>query len=226
MRTKTKTQEVAEAAARKIREAVKLETKPPLDFCERALNPLHAQRAREEAVRLMEPPERIVGSNRTEIVPAPEPGESCSNAHLCLVDTLETPNMIAVAASEQRADALTHANVLSLALDAAESAQASNSIEKMLCHQMAALHDSGMQLLVRVVEIPNLPIVEHARLVNAAARVFEVYQSACLTLQKLKTKGQQHVVVSYQQVNVAPGGKALVAGRVGRGSRRRGRSEK
>jgi hypothetical protein len=61
---------------------------------------------------------------------------------------------------------------------------------------------------------------------NAAARLFEVYQSACLTLLKLKAKGRQRVVVQYQQVNVGQGGQAVVAGRVGRGSRKRGRDPK
>jgi hypothetical protein len=33
------------------------------------------------------------------------------------------------------------------AIDAAESAQAQNSLEKMLCHQMAAAHLAAMKLL-------------------------------------------------------------------------------
>jgi hypothetical protein len=66
----------------------------------------------------------------------------------------------------------------------------------------------------------NLPPVERARLTNAAARMFEVYQSGCLTLQKLKTGGRQRVIV--QHVSVGPGGQAVVAGRVDRGSRGRG----
>ena len=52
--------------------------------------------------------------------------------------------------------------------------------------------------------------------------MMEVYQKACLTLQKLKNRGTQRVEVQYQQVNVRPGGKALVAGHVGGGLRRRG----
>jgi hypothetical protein len=44
-----------------------------------------------------------------------------------------------------------------------------------------------------------------------------------LTLLKLKNLGEQRVAVQYQQVNVGPGGQAVVAGRVGRGSRNRGK---
>ena len=60
---------------------------------------------------------------------------------------------------------------------------------------------------------------EVARLTNAAARLIDAYQSGCLTLQKLKTKGTQRVVVQHQQVHVGDGGQAVVAGRIegGRG---------
>src|SRR5438309_898548 len=115
-------------------------------------------------------------------------------------------NTISVDASEHRAAIATRAGVLSPALDAAVSARAKNSIEKMLCHQMAAVHMAGMELLVRLQEAVRLPPAETARLTNAVARRFEVYQSGCLTLLKLKTKGRQRVVVQYQQVNVGDGG--------------------
>ena len=52
--------------------------------------------------------------------------------------------------------ALVMACVLSSALDAAVSARAKNSIEKMLCHQMAAAHMAGMELLGRVEQSPLL----------------------------------------------------------------------
>jgi hypothetical protein len=110
------------------------------------------------------------------------------------------------------------ANVLSAALDAAESARASNALEKMLCHQPAAVHMAGMDLLIRVGDNDRLPPVERARLVNAAARMFEAYQSGCLTLQKLQTRGQQHVIVQHQQVNVAEGGQAIVTARAAAGA--------
>ena len=45
--------------------------------------------------------------------------------------------------------------------------------------------------------------------------MMDVYQAGCLTLQKLKTQGTQRVLVQYQQVNVGPGGQAVVAGKVG-----------
>jgi hypothetical protein len=71
-----------------------------------------------------------------------------------------------------------------------------------------------------------LPPVERTRLTNAAARMFEVYQSGCLTLLKLKTRGRQRVLVQHQQVHVGSGGQAIVAGNWNRGSRKRRRGGK
>jgi hypothetical protein len=100
------------------------------------------------------------------------------------------------------------------------TAGAKNSIEKMLCHQMAAVHDAGMEMLVRA-EQPGLgrpDAVELTRYTNAAARLFEVFQGAALTLQKLQTGGTQRLLVQYQQhVNVSDGGQAVVAAKAGRG---------
>jgi hypothetical protein len=162
-----------------------------------------------------------VGERSTEVVPALAADEKPSPARRYYVDTLEQPNIISIDAAEQRADVATRANVLSPALDAAVSAGARNSIERMLSHQLAAIHFAGMDSLARLEQtFVNLPPVERVRLMNAAARMFEVYQSGCLTLQKLKTRGRQPVIV--QHVNVGPGGQAVVAGRVDRGSRKRG----
>jgi centrosomal CEP104-like protein len=91
------------------------------------------------------------------------------------------------------------------AVDAAQSAQAGNSLEKMLCHQMAAAHRAAMKQLDRSLN-SSLPPVEMARLSNSAARMRQIYQEALLTLQKLRTGGKQTVVV--QHVQVSEGGQA------------------
>jgi len=144
-----------------------------------------------------------------------------------MVDTLAMPDVISVDASEQRAMGAHRAGVLSAALDTAKSARASNSIEKMLCHQLAACHDAGMDLMGRFKEtglFSKLPVADQVRLINAAARMFDAFQTGCLTLQKLKTGGKQHVVVQHQQlVNVSDGGQAVVAGSVKRSGPGRGR---
>lgn len=72
--------------------------------------------------------------------------------HWRLVDTLRHPNMVAVDASEQRLERVRDAGVLELAVDAVESVQADNSIEKMLIHQITLAHDTAMQLLPKALE--------------------------------------------------------------------------
>jgi hypothetical protein len=131
-----------------------------------------------------------------------------------LIDTLETPNSISVDASEQRMYLASEAGVLQSAVDASETAQAGNSLEKMLTHQMAAGHRAAMRLVARVGS-EQLPIVEMARLSNAAARMMQVFQEGLLALQKLRSGGKQTVVV--QHVQVSEGGQAVIAGSVASG---------
>ena len=121
--------------------------------------------------------------------------------------------MIGVVASEHRLDlaACVGSRVAESAVDAAQSAQAGNSLEKMLCHQMAAIHRAATKLIARSLEMSDVP-VEMARLSYAAARAMQVYQEALLTLQKLRTGGKQTVVV--QHVQVSEGGQAVIAGSV------------
>ena len=125
-----------------------------------------------------------------------------------LVDTLETPDSISVGASEQRMSLAAGAGVLQSAVDASETAQASNSMEKMLTHQMASCHRVAMRLSGRV-SGDQIPIVEIARLSNASARMMQVFQEGLLTLQKLRNGGKQTVLV--QHVQVSEGGQAVIA---------------
>ena len=126
-----------------------------------------------------------------------------------LADTLENPNMISVDASEQRMNLAAGVCVLQSAVDAAESARAENSLEKMLCHQMAAAHFAAMKLIAYSFD-GAYPPIERARLTNAAARMMQVYQEALLALQRIRTGGKQTVVV--QHVQVSDGGQAVIAG--------------
>ena len=155
-------------------------------------------------------------------MPGIRPGDHPANTRLSMVDTLAVPDVIAIDASEQRAHRATKVGVLFSALDAAKTARAKNSIEKMLCHQHAACHDAGMDLLGRFQDsaiFGKMPVVEQMRFINAAAWMFDASQAAALTLQKVQSGGKQHVIVQYQQhVNVANGGQAVVGARM-RGGR-------
>ena len=117
--------------------------------------------------------------------------------------------MIGIDASGAPMTAAPDAGVLVAAIDAENSAGARNSLEKTLCHQMAAAHESAMRPVGRSSD-DRLPAVEQARLSNAAARMMQVFQEGFLTLQKIRTGGKQTVVV--QHVNVSGRGQVVVAG--------------
>ena len=214
---KRPTTQRAEAAIHHLQQAETLATRRPLDHFEHVWNPREAARLQQAGEALLIAPTALHGDAALEVMPALEPGDTVTNAALYLRETLEDPTVISVDASTQRAHLALKAGVLTNALDAAQSADAHGPIEKMLCHQMAAVHEAGMDLLIRLKDDAcsspqRFPPVELARLTNAAARMFEVYQHGCLTLQKLKTGGTQRVVV--QHVHVEQGGQAVVAGRV------------
>jgi hypothetical protein len=114
-----------------------------------------------------------------------------------LVDRLrDQPDMIGVIASEHRVElaACVGPRVAESAIDAAQTAQAANSLEKMLCHQMAAAHRAAMKLMSTTLN-DTLPPVEVARLSNATARMMQVYQEGLLVLNRIRTGGRQTVVV-------------------------------
>ena len=145
-------------------------------------------------------------------------------------DTLaEGATRIAEEASIRRTDLLMQPSfdAVALAVDAADSIGAANSLEKMLAHQMAVAHEASLRLLDRALSYEaggfhrrDGDSVEACRLTNAAARLMSVYQDGLLTLQRLRTGGAQTVTV--QHVNVASGGQAVVGNVQTGGVKRRG----
>ena len=61
-------------------------------------------------------------------------------------NTVADPSYITADASKSRLDLAFDAGVLETGLDAAETIEARNSLEKMMAHQMAAMHSSIMKL--------------------------------------------------------------------------------
>jgi hypothetical protein len=164
-----------------------------------------AGRLEGEATELLRPAGEIVrgGGEAMDL--------GASDLNWNLVETLQNPDSVSLGASEDRMKLLVDADVLEGGLDAVKSAQAENSLEKMLLHQMAAAHRAAMKQMARVND-DRLPTVEAARLMNTAARLMQVCQNACLTLQRIKTGGKQTVVV--QHVQVSDGGQAVIAASV------------
>lgn len=142
-----------------------------------------------------------------EIVPPP--------TEKFLHDTLTIPDLAAVEASLDRSRLLLQngADVAAMALDAASSIQASNSLERMLAHQMAATHKLAMEQMGQVPHEQSA--AAQAKRLNAAARCMTVYQQGLLALHKVRQNGQQKILVQY--VNVSHGGQAVI-GSIEKGS--------
>jgi len=152
-------------------------------------------------------------------------------------DTVTNPDFVTLDASYQRLGLAERAGVLELALDASDSINAKNSLEKMLVHQMAALHQFIMKLTARMENLAHLPSewnlqqrnIESCRAANTVARLTTSYQQGMLALQRVRSGGKQQVVVRHtvQHVHVNEGGQAVVTGKIGKGgggsSAKRGR---
>ncbi len=112
-------------------------------------------------------------------------------------------------------DAAAHRNQLlaalgnecvALALDLEISMKAENRVETLLLHQMAAAHNAAMQSLSRAF-LADEP-ADQVRYANVSARMMDLFQRGAADLQRLRSKGQQQILV--QHVTVAEGGQAIV----------------
>jgi hypothetical protein len=141
-----------------------------------------------------------------------------------------SPDVVRGGASPARLTLAADAEVLDLAVDAAETIQARNSLERMLAHQIAAAHGLAMKLTAKASYFAGhvtswdpkcrqqMQSIEAARMAGAAARMMEAFQRGLLTLDRLRNGGRQ--VVTVQHVNVGDGGRAVVAGKVSTGGQR------
>lgn len=138
-----------------------------------------------------------------------------------LINTVDKPDSVTAEASRDRLQLTVDADCTGMALDAAETIQAENSLEKMLAHQLAVAHKLAMTFGKKAMDYSvtsdrgtfgreELKVVEASRMINASARMMDVYQKGILALNKVRTGGQQTVTV--QHVNVTDGGKAVVTG--------------
>ncbi|MBK6896183.1 MAG: hypothetical protein IPH06_06300 [Alphaproteobacteria bacterium] len=122
--------------------------------------------------------------------------------------SLKKADRINVDASLDRVE-LAHKNgVLNMALDTAEALGAKNGAEQMLAHQMAAVHRMSLDLMAEAGNTRDP--VEKCRLLNTSARLMETYQKGLLTINRIRTGGQQTVTV--QHVQVSDGGQAVING--------------
>jgi hypothetical protein len=123
-------------------------------------------------------------------------------------ETLTIPDLAAVEASLDRSRLLLQSgtDVAAMALDAANSIQATDSLQRMLAHQMAAVHKLAMEQMGQISYQQNADA--QVKRMNAAARCMAVYQQGLLALHKVRQNGQQRITVQY--VNVSNGSRAVI----------------
>jgi hypothetical protein len=181
-------------------------------FWERREADTLAQQA-QAALTLTEPVRLGVGA---EAILTTYPDEEL-HPSLWMQSTLDSPTSVAAQASYDRMKLALDLDVLTLALDLAETVQVRNSAEKLLCGQLAAAHQTAMQLLAKSRAVGQIThperrgdTVEACRLTHAAARLMSAFNEGLQTLARLRTGGRQVVTVQHVQVN--DGGQAVVAG--------------
>ncbi|MGH8772882.1 MAG: hypothetical protein ACREV2_17165 [Burkholderiales bacterium] len=176
----------------------------------------YPEAAAQELMQEVVPPQIVAGEIKPTEAELPD---ECRG--YALRDTLASPDTAAIAASIERTELLVDAgsdDVLPLAIDAAKSVEANNSLEKMLAHQMALAHKTAFKLVNEAWR--QRDSVETARLINASARMMTVYQQGMLTLHRMRTGGNQIVTVQHVNIN---GGQTVVANNMKAGGRISGR---
>lgn len=150
-----------------------------------------------EAQELLTPSEVLQTGLGGEIIPPAERGL------FGLESVLKEPDLLNLGASEQRAQLLEQTGVLELGIETAQDARADGSVQKMITHQMAALHSRAMTMLAEseTAKIPEISITK----ARAAARMVDAFSRCALTLQRLQTGGGQTIQVQYMQVNAMVG---------------------
>jgi hypothetical protein len=138
------------------------------------------------------PPEPLKRGAGNEIIPP-----TCLRMS-GLENTLKTPDLLNAEATIERANLADKANVLDSAIEVAESVSAKNSVEQMLCHQMAAAHRRAMLLVAESEASKDAEVA--IKKVRASARLMDAFAKSALTLQRLQTGASQVVQIQHVQV--------------------------
>ena len=126
-----------------------------------------------------------------------------------IADTLKTKDKVSLDASADRLGLLMlmGTDCVALALDASNSIAAENSLEKMLAHQLAVAHKCCMEIVSHGMQ--EVDITNRVKYLNLGARFMDTYQKGMLTLQRIRTGGDQHITV--QHVTVSEGSQAIIS---------------
>lgn len=121
-------------------------------------------------------------------------------------DTLIDSDLVGIESSERRSRMLRDNDIVAIGLDVADTIGASNSMEKLLAHEIALAHKIANEQATKSLYDRD-PVIELKRL-QIAAKMMNTFQQGVLTLHKLRTGGTQNVIV--QHVHVADGGQAVI----------------
>lgn len=123
-----------------------------------------------------------------------------------LKDTLSIPDCAALDASVERTRLLMADGVdcLALALDAAHSAEAKSSIEKMHLHQLAVLHKTALEQIRRANYTAD-PVLQSKQF-QTASRLIRTFQQGLIALTRLRGGGMPII----QHVHLGDGAQAVV----------------
>ncbi len=113
--------------------------------------------------------------------------------------SLKEPDLLDAEVTIKRTDLADKAGVFEMAIEAAESVKAKNSVQRMQAHQLALAHKYAMELMADASKQRD-PIIK-VKLMNCSARLMEAYSKGALALQRLQTGASQVVQVQHVQVN-------------------------
>jgi hypothetical protein len=147
----------------------------------------------DDSRRLLTPAKPLKRGLGDEIIPP------ASLGHAGLEETLKEPDLLDCDATIKRTRLADEAGVFELAIEAAESAKAKGSVQKMISHQLAAAHHHSMRLLAEA-DKQRDPLIK-CKLMNTSTRLMEAFAKGATTLQKLQTGANQIVTVKHVSVN-------------------------
>ncbi len=153
--------------------------------------------ASSDLMALDEPLQRPLMSAGGEVLPL-------DNPELC--DTLATPGTVALDASRDRLELISQfgTDCTAMALDVSDTIQASNSLEKMLGHQLALTHKLSMDYASKAAM--QADSANSVKMLNLSLRAMQTFQTGLMTLKKLRSTGEQRMTIAH--VSVTDGGMA------------------
>lgn len=146
-----------------------------------------------QSIVLITPPKPLKRGAGGEIIPPEDLGLSG------LELSLKEPDLLDAEVTIKRTNLADKAGVFEMAIEAAESIKAKNSVQRMQAHQLALAHKYAMELMADASKQRD-PIIK-VKLMNCSARLMEAYSKGALALQRLQTGASQVVQVQHVQVN-------------------------